>query len=78
MVGRETGKTSACDAAVGRRVRRGFYAVTVDLFRIATTAEFAEALVAGTLSNRSALRRVIQQTGARGGSWPTRCRPRLC
>ena len=63
---RRTGKTSVCDAALGRLVRRGFYAVSIDLFRIASTAEFAEALVAGTLSNRSALRRVIQQTRRAG------------
>ncbi len=63
---RRTGKTSVCDAAVGRLVRRGFYAVSIDLFRIASTAEFAEALVAATLSNRSALRRVIQQTRRAG------------
>src|SRR5437660_2779191 len=37
---RRTGKTSVCDAAVGRLVRRGFYAVSVDLFRVASTAEF--------------------------------------
>lgn len=54
---RRTGKTSVCDAAVGRLARRGFYAVSVDLFRIATTAELAEVLVAATISNRSALRR---------------------
>jgi hypothetical protein len=63
---RRTGKTSVCDAAVGRLVRRGFYAVSVDLFRIATTAEFAEALVAATISNRSALRRVIHQSRRAG------------
>ena len=63
---RRTGKTSVCDAAVGRLVRRGFYSASVDLFRIATTAELAEALVAATISNRSALRRVIHQTRRAG------------
>src|SRR5947209_4628757 len=63
---RRTGKTSVCDAAVGRLARRGFYTVSVDLFRIASAAEFAEALVASPISNRSALRRVIQQTGRAG------------
>jgi len=63
---RRTGKTSVCDAAVGRVVKRGFYVVSVDLFRIATTAQFAEALVAATISNRSALRRVIHQTRRAG------------
>lgn len=63
---RRTGKTSVCDAAVGRLVRRGFYAVSVDLFRIASAAELAEALVAATISNRSALRRVVHQTRRAG------------
>jgi hypothetical protein len=63
---RRIGKTSVCDAAVGRLAKRGFYTVSVDLFRIASTAEFAEAIVASTLSNRSALRRVIQQTRRAG------------
>jgi hypothetical protein len=63
---RRTGKTSVCDAAVGRLVRRGFYAVSIDLFRIAGAAEFAETLVAATLSNRSALRRIIHQTRRAG------------
>ncbi len=63
---RRTGKTSVCDAAVGRLARRGFYAVSIDLFRIASTAEFAETLVAATISNRSALRRVVHQTRRAG------------
>ena len=63
---RRTGKTSVSDAAVGRLAKRGFYTVSVDLFRIASIAEFAEAIVAATLSNRSALRRVIQQTRRAG------------
>src|SRR5205823_1004806 len=63
---RRTGKTSVCDAAVGRLVRRGFYAVNLDLFRIASTAEFAETLVAATISNRSAMRRVVHQTRRAG------------
>lgn len=63
---RRTGKTSVCDAAVGRLAGRGFYGANIDLFRIATTTEFAEALVAATLSNRSALRRVIHQTRRAG------------
>ncbi len=63
---RRTGKTSVCDAAIGRLVRRGFYAVTLDLFRIATAAELAEALVTSTLSNRSPLRRVLHQTRRAG------------
>jgi hypothetical protein len=63
---RRTGKTSVCDAAIGRLVKRGFYAVNLDLFRIATEAELAEALVTSTISNRSPLRRVLHQTRRAG------------
>jgi DNA-binding transcriptional ArsR family regulator len=63
---RRTGKTSVCDAVLGRLDRRGYYTVSIDLFRIATTAEFAESLVAATLSNRSALRRALHQTRRAG------------
>lgn len=63
---RRTGKTSVCEAAVGRLARDGLYTVSVDLFRIATAAELAEALVAATIANRSALRRVLHQTRRAG------------
>jgi len=63
---RRSGKTSVCDAALVRLGRRGFYTATVDLFRIANAAEFAEALVGATIANRSALRRVIHQTRRAG------------
>jgi len=63
---RRTGKTSVCDAVLDRLGRRGFYTIAVDLFRIATTAELAEALVSGAISNRSALRRTMHQTRRAG------------
>ena len=63
---RRTGKTSVCDAAVGQLVKRGFYEVSIDLFRVANAAEFAEALVAATISNRSTIRRVLHQTRRAG------------
>jgi uncharacterized protein len=63
---RRTGKTSVCDAAVGNLEKHGFYSVSVDLFRIASAAEFAEALVSATISNRSALRRLVHQTRRAG------------
>jgi AAA ATPase-like protein len=63
---RRTGKTSVCDAVLGRLARRGFYTVAVDLFRIATAAELAETLVAATIANRSALRRALHQTRRAG------------
>jgi uncharacterized protein len=63
---RRSGKTSVCDAALVRLGRRGFYTISVDLFRIATAAELAEALVVATIANRSALRRVLHQTRRAG------------
>src|SRR5437763_1325788 len=63
---RRSGKTSVCDAALVRLAKRGFYTVGVDLFRIASAAEFAEVLVSATIANRSALRRVIHQTRRAG------------
>jgi hypothetical protein len=63
---RRTGKTSVCDAVLGRLAKRGLYTVTVDLFRVATAGELAEALVAATLSNRSGLRRALYQTRRAG------------
>ena len=63
---RRTGKTSVCDAVLDRLAKQGTYTVAVDLFRIATAAELAEALVAATLSNRSALRRLLHQTRRAG------------
>jgi hypothetical protein len=63
---RRTGKTSVCDAVLGRLGRRGLYTVSVDLFRIATAAELAEALVAAAISNRSAMRRTLHQTRRAG------------
>lgn len=63
---RRTGKTSVCDAAIGRLAQQGLYTVSIDLFRIASASELAEALVAATLSNRSPLRRAIHQTRRAG------------
>jgi uncharacterized protein len=63
---RRTGKTSVCDAVLGRLARRGSYTVAIDLFRIATASELAETLVARTVANRSALRRIIHQTRKAG------------
>lgn len=58
---RRTGKTSVCDAALGRLSRRGYYTVHLDLFRIADAAELAEALTLAVLSNRSAIRRLVRR-----------------
>lgn len=58
---RRTGKTSVCDAALGRLTRRGLYTVHLDLFRIADAAELAEALTLATIANRSAVRRLVRR-----------------
>jgi uncharacterized protein len=58
---RRTGKTSVCDAALGRLARRGYYTVHLDLFRIADAAELAEALTLAVIANRSAVRRVVRR-----------------
>ena len=58
---RRTGKTSVCDAALGRLSRRGYYTVHLDLFRIADAAELAETLTLAVIANRSAVRRVIRR-----------------
>ncbi len=63
---RRTGKTSVCDAVIGRLARRGIYTAGVDLFRIATAAELAEALVSATIANRSVLRRTLHQARRAG------------
>jgi hypothetical protein len=63
---RRTGKTSVCDAALNRLARRGTYTVSVDLFRVASAAELAETLVAATISNRGALKRLLHQTRRAG------------
>lgn len=58
---RRTGKTSVCEAALGRLARRGFYTARVDLFRIADTAELAETLALAVIANRSPARRLIRR-----------------
>lgn len=63
---RRTGKTTVCDAALGLLARRKLYTVPIDLFRISSTAELAEVLVARTISNRSALRRLVHQARRAG------------
>src|SRR5512146_1001287 len=63
---RRTGKTSVCDAALRRLEDDGLYVVEVDLFRIASAAELAEVLVAQTIANRSALRRILHQAREAG------------
>jgi hypothetical protein len=58
---RRTGKTSVCEAALGRLERRGFYTARVDLFRISDAAELAEALALAVIANRSPIRRAVRR-----------------
>jgi uncharacterized protein len=58
---RRTGKTSVCEAALGRAQRRGCYTARVDLFRIGDAAELAEALALAVIANRSPARRIIRR-----------------
>ncbi len=58
---RRTGKTSVCEAALGRLHRQGAYTARVDLFRIADAAELAEALAMAVIENRSPARRLIRR-----------------
>jgi hypothetical protein len=63
---RRTGKTSVCEAAVARAKRAGYYTVSLDLFRIANAAQFAEALVASTIANRPRLLRILHRAREAG------------
>jgi hypothetical protein len=63
---RRTGKTSVCQAALERLRRRGWYAVSLDLFALATLAEVAEALTLGVLANRSAVRQLLARARRTG------------
>ena len=56
---RRTGKTSVCEAALERCESEGLYTVAVDLFRIPNAAQLAETLVAKTIANRPALKRLV-------------------
>ncbi len=58
---RRTGKTSVCEAALGRVQRQGLCTARVDLFRISDAAELAEALVVAVISNRSPARRLVRR-----------------
>ena len=65
---RRTGKTSVCEAALGRARRRGCYTARLDLFRIADAAELAEALALAVIANRSPAHRVIRRARELGRS----------
>jgi hypothetical protein len=63
---RRTGKTSLCEAALGRLVRRGAYTAKLDLFRLADAGELAEAIAAAVIANRSAAHRALRRARSAG------------
>jgi uncharacterized protein len=63
---RRTGKTSVCEAALGRLARRGDYTAKLDLFRLSDVGELAEAIAAAVISNRSAAHRVLRRVRSAG------------
>src|SRR5579871_5142346 len=63
---RRTGKTSVCEAALGRLQREGCYVAALDLFRIADAAELAEALALAVIANRSPMRRLVRRARSLG------------
>ena len=63
---RRTGKTSVCEAALGRLARRGAYTAKLDLFRLSDAGELAEALAAAVIGNRSAAHRALRRARSAG------------
>jgi hypothetical protein len=63
---RRTGKTSVCEAALGRMRRRGAYVAKLDLFRVSDAAELAEALATAVVANRSGVHRVMRRARGAG------------
>ncbi len=63
---RRTGKTSVCEAALGRARRRGAYTAKVDLFRVSDAAELAEAVAGAVIANRSAAHRALRRARSAG------------
>jgi uncharacterized protein len=63
---RRTGKTSVCEAALGRARRRGAYTAKIDLFRVSDAAELAEAVAAAVIANRSAAHRALRRARSAG------------
>jgi len=63
---RRTGKTSVCEAALGRLARRGAYTAKLDLFRLGDAGELAEALAAAVIANRSAAHRALRRARSAG------------
>lgn len=58
---RRTGKSSVCEAAVGMLRAKGFYAVSVSLFKCTNAASLAEAISRETLANRGSMHKLIEK-----------------
>jgi hypothetical protein len=70
---RRTGKSTVCGATVEALARKGFYTVSVSLFKDTNAAALAEGFVRETLANRSALARLLQRVRSIGaGTTPSR------
>jgi uncharacterized protein len=63
---RRTGKTSVCEAALGRMRRRGAYVAKLDLFRVSDAAELAEALATAVVANLSGVHRALRRARGAG------------
>ena len=63
---RRTGKTSVCEAALGRLARRGAYTARLDLFRLSDAGELAEAIAAAVIGNRSTAHRALRRARSAG------------
>lgn len=63
---RRTGKTTVCDAAIDQLGQQGLYTASIDLWKAAELTELAEAIVAQTIANRPALKRLLHEIRAKG------------
>lgn len=63
---RRTGKTTVCEAAIGRLRERGLYTASIDLWEAADLTDLAEAIVTQTVANRPASKRLLHQLRSTG------------
>lgn len=64
---RRTGKSSVCQAVVAALRDRGFYTVSVSLFRLTDGPMLARGLAAETLANRDGLHKLVQRARGTAG-----------
>jgi uncharacterized protein len=63
---RRTGKSSVCEAAIEQLRARGFYMVSVSLFKHTNAATLAEAIAKAALSNRGPMHKLIERVRGAG------------